>query len=474
MPRPLDSLAWDNRTVRLPPQLYARVAPEPLPAPYLVSFNAAAAALVDLDPAAAADPAFIQTVAGARALPGADPVALRYAGHQFGVYVPQLGDGRALLLGEVVGADGARTEIQLKGSGRTPFSRSGDGRAVLRSTIREYLCSEAMHGLHIPTTRALAIVGSDHPVYRERVEPAAVLVRLASTHIRFGSFEMYAHIAQPGFVRELADFVLAHHLPHLPPGDYGGLLHTAAERTARTVAAWQAVGFTHGVLNTDNMSILGLTLDYGPFAFMETFDPLFVPNHTDSEGRYAYGRQPTIALWNLGCLAHALKEIVPVESARAALASYARVYAAAYEQQFAAKLGFTEWRGEDDQSLLADLFKLLARQRADYPTFFRALSRFDLPAAREQLGTWAERYAERLAVDGRDPAERRAAMDRANPKYVLRTHLAQRAIERAERKDFAEVDRLLAILRDPFAEQPAHDDYAAPGGESHVQLSCSS
>lgn len=486
MPRRIDELIWDPRLTTLSAPFFERVAPEPLSAPYLVSFNAAAAPLLDLEPTAGSDPAFVDAVAGRRVPAGADPVALRYAGHQFGVYVPQLGDGRALLLGEVRGAGGARAEVQLKGSGRTPFSRGGDGRAVLRSTIREYLGSEAMHGLGIPTTRALAIVGSDEAVYREHVETAAVLVRLATSHVRFGSFEMFAHIGKPALVRELADFVIATQLTAVAAGDYAGLLREVVARTARTVAAWQAVGFTHGVLNTDNMSIFGLTLDYGPYSFLEAFDLHHVPNHSDTEGRYAFGRQPTIALWNLGCLAHALLPLMTEEVARAALESYQPAFVAAHEARFQRKLGLATWRGEDDLTLLRGLLRVLGRHRVDYPRFFRLLGAFPEAAATDALralfgdprafDAWAEFYRERIAADGRAPAVRRAEMDRENPKYVLRTHLAQRAIARAEQRDYAEVDRLLAILRDPFAEQPEHDAYAhpAPAGTPEVALSCSS
>jgi uncharacterized protein YdiU (UPF0061 family) len=485
VPRSLDALHFDLRSARLPPQFFARTAPEPLAEPYLVAFNPAAAPLIDLDPAVATDPAFAATIAGARPLPGADPLAMRYAGHQFGIYVPQLGDGRALLLGEVVGAAGESTELQVKGSGRTPFSRGGDGRAVLRSTIREYLGCEAMHGLGIPTTRALAIVGSDQPVRRERLETAAVLVRLASSHVRFGSFEMFAHIRQPGFVRELCDFVIGTQFPALPAGDHAGLFAEAVTRTAHLVAGWQAVGFTHGVLNTDNMSILGLTLDYGPYAFMEAFDPGFTPNHSDSEGRYAFGRQPAVALWNLGCLAYALRELVPEETARTAMARFAPAYGEALAARFRATLGLLTWRGDEDQDLLDDLLRLLAGPRADYPRFFRLLGDVPAPQARDRLALllreptaldpWLERYVDRLERDGRDAAARRADMHRHNPRYVLRTHLAQHAIDRAEQKDFSEIERLLSILRDPFAEQPEHDAYAqpTPGGYAG-ELSCSS
>jgi len=487
--RSLDTLRWESRLLALPEPFYARVAAEALESPYLVSFNPAAAELLGLDPAAAGEADFVRAIAGARPVAGTDPVALRYSGHQFGVYVPQLGDGRALMLGEVVrDGDGLRTEVQLKGSGRTPFSRGGDGRAVLRSTIREYLGSEAMHGLGVPTTRALAVVGSDQRVMREGMETTAVLVRLASSHLRFGSFEMFARIGQPALVRALADFVLATQLPALAPGDYLGLLQHAVTRTARLVAAWQAVGFTHGVMNSDNMSILGLTLDYGPFSFMEGFDMEHVPNHSDHEGRYAFGRQPGVALWNLGCLASALQSLLPPEVARPALASFAATFTSEFEDRFRRKLGLLEWRGEEDEVLLRGLFRVLAAQQVDSPRFFRLLC--DLPEAAaldglralvddaRGLEAWLEFYRERLASEGgaREPAARRAAMQRENPKYVLRGHLAERAIAAAQQREFGEIDRLLAILAAPFDEQPEHAEYAlpAPPGSEPVALSCSS
>ncbi len=490
--RSLDALRWEARLLALPAPFYARVAAEALESPYLVSFNPAAAELLGLDPAAAGEADFVRAIAGARPIAGTDPVALRYSGHQFGVYVPQLGDGRALMLGEVVrDADQLRTEVQLKGSGRTPFSRGGDGRAVLRSTIREYLGSEAMHGLGVPTTRALAVVGSDERVMREGMETTAVLVRLASSHLRFGSFEMFARIGRPELTRTLADFVLATQLPALAPGDYLGLLQHAVTQTARLVAAWQAVGFTHGVMNSDNMSILGLTLDYGPFSFMEGFDMEHVPNHSDHEGRYAFGRQPGVALWNLGCLASALQSLLPPEVARPALASFAATFTSEFEARFLRKLGLADWRGEDDEVLLRGLFRVLAAQQVDYPRFFRLLCDLhtgDAPAALDALRAlmpdprgfeaWVEFYRERLASEGgaRDPAARRAAMQRENPKYVLRGHLAERAIAAAQQREFGEVDRLLGILAAPFDEQPEHAEYAlpAPPGSEPVALSCSS
>lgn len=472
-----------SRFAELPPEFWAKVDPEPLEAPYRVAWSPEVASLLGIDD----DAALTDVLAGRARWPGApQPIATRYAGHQFGVWVRQLGDGRALVLGEVVGADGRVAEVQVKGSGRTPWSRGGDGRAALRSTVREFLASEAMAGLGIPTTRALAIVGSDEPVYRERVEPAAILCRVAPSHVRFGHFEVVAHEGRPDLVQALADHVIAGGELGVAASDYVGMFGAVVARTASLIAAWQGVGFTHGVMNSDNMSILGLTIDYGPYAFVEGFEPQFVPNHSDHAGRYALGRQPAVALWNLGCLAEAILPLIGEDAARAGLQRFGPAFAAAHQVVFAAKLGLARIEGDDDDLLLGGLFRVLAAQRVDWTTFWRALSRFGTPdgdvaiAARFEdprgWDAWAGFYRERLAKDGRDAGERRAAMDRANPRYVLRTHLAQRAIEQAEMRDFSEIEQLRKLLGSPFDEQPEHAAYAEPppAGMGVVELSCSS
>ncbi len=487
--RTLETLDFDNRFAGLPEEFHSRVLPAPIGAPYLVDFNPDAAALIDLDPAEAARPEFVEYFCGRRLLPGSAPIAAVYSGHQFGVYVPRLGDGRALLLGEVRNSRGERWDVQLKGAGPTPYSRMGDGRAVLRSTIREYLCSEAMHGLGIPSTRALCIVGSDAPVYRETVETGATLTRLAPSHVRFGSFEYFAYTGQPAALARLADHVIAQHHPELlerPEAErYPAWFDAVVARSARLVARWQAVGFAHGVLNTDNMSILGLTLDYGPFGFLDAYQPRFVCNHSDSGGRYAFDRQPNIVWWNLAALAQALSGLIATEALRAALEHYAEVYAAAYVEAMAAKLGLRE-PGRDDGGLISDWLALLARFGLDYTNSFRALGRFvpggDNRALRERFpdreafDAWAQRYAARLAAEGSRDAERRTRMERANPKIVLRNYLAQAAIAQAQAGDFAEVARLRELLRDPYTERPGLDAYAAepPDWGRHLELSCSS
>src|SRR5262245_9206548 len=414
---------------------------------------------------------------------------MKYAGHQFGSWVPQLGDGRAILLGEVKNAAGERWDLHLKGAGKTMFSRFGDGRAVLRSSIREYLYGEALHALGVPTTRSLCIVGTDLEVYRESVESGAIIVRMAPSHVRFGSFEVFAHRGQTELVKTLADFVIDQHYAHLKDASdkYPAFLREVVARTARLIAKWQSVGFAHGVLNTDNMSILGLTLDYGPYGFMEDFDPGFICNHSDETGRYAFDQQPRIGYWNLGALAQALMPLITIDEARAAISAFADVFNAHILELMSAKLGLAT-TAEGDQELWTGLLDLLAEDRADYTIFFRALGIFrtgpgeinepirKLSADASQFEVWAERHRDRLRSGGSLDADRRARMDRVNPKYVLRNYLAQVAIEKAERKDFSEVDRLRGVLRMPFDEQPEMEHYAQPAPEwgRRLQVSCSS
>ncbi|MDY7232208.1 protein adenylyltransferase SelO [Hyalangium rubrum] len=485
----LEHLRFDNTYARLPSAFGVRVAPSPLADARLVSVSPEALRLLELEPSEALRPEFVEVMGGARLLPGMAPIAMVYAGHQFGVYVPRLGDGRALLLGEVRTSTGEKWELHLKGAGPTPFSRMGDGRAVLRSTIREYLCGEAMHALGIPTTRALCIIGGSEKVYREEVETGAMLVRLAPSHVRFGTFEYFHHTGQREHVATLADYVLAQHFPHLEgtPDRYARFFEEVAERTARLVAQWQAVGFAHGVLNTDNMSILGLTLDYGPFGFMDEFEPGFICNHSDDFGRYAFDKQPRIALWNLACLAEALMPLITEEEARATLGAFSSRFHAHFLARMREKLGLREAR-DGDAALFEALLARMAEAHVDYTRFFRALGRFDSsPGAgntplrdhfldREGFDTWAEAYRTRLTAEGSVDAERRERMDRANPKYVLRNYLAQTALLRAQEGDFSEVDRLRAVLSRPFEEQPEHEAYAAapPSWGRHLAVSCSS
>jgi uncharacterized protein YdiU (UPF0061 family) len=486
----LTKLSFDNTYARLPDSFRQQVNPTPITDPYLVSFNANAAKLIDLDPSEASTPLFVEAFAGNQLLPGSDPIAQRYAGHQFGVYVPQLGDGRAILLGEVRNARGGKWDLHLKGAGRTAFSRFGDGRAVLRSTIREYLCSEAMHHLGIPTTRALCIVGTDMEVYREHVETGALLLRLAPSHVRFGTFEVFFHREQFDELRTLADYVIEHHFPILigRPERYVQMFAAAVASTADLMARWQAVGFAHGVMNTDNMSILGLTLDYGPFGFMEEFNPGYVCNHSDETGRYAFHNQPQVAYWNLGRLAQALTPLAAKEQLAEVLNTYPETFNDRMQDLMRQKLGL-ERTFDGDARLWMDLLETIHAQKVDYSNFFRALGTFErhLEADNSLLrgmfscprgfDAWSERYRTRLEREEKTDSERRAGMDQVNPRYVLRNYLAQNAITRAETiRDFSEIDRLLELLRNPFADQPGMETYAEPAPDwgKELTISCSS
>ncbi len=488
--RPLETLSFDNSYARLPQTFYAKLNPTPFDVPpYLVSFNPAAAELIDLDPAQAKRPEFAGVFGGSLLVPGMEPLAMLYSGHQFGVYVPQLGDGRAILLGEIRNERGEKWDLHLKGAGLTPFSREGDGRAVLRSTIREYLCCEAMHGLGIPTTRALCIVGSDHKVYREQVETGAIVLRMAPSHVRFGSFEILYYRKQHEQLKVLADFVIAHHYPHLVEAadKYAHFFHEVVERTAKLISQWQAVGWAHGVMNTDNMSILGITLDYGPFGFIDDYDPGLVCNHSDHNGRYAFNQQPYIGLWNLSCLAQALLPLAQKEDLKAALDRYTPLCEEGYMELMRAKLGLIETK-EEDASMIQDLLALMHLQHVDYTSFFRALGLFqagteslnelirDFFLDRESFDQWARRYKDRLRQEGSRDEDRLVRMNRVNPKYVLRNYLAQTAIEKAQKKDFSEIDRLLSLLQNPYSDQSGMDAYAAPPPNwgKHLSVSCSS
>ncbi len=495
--RKLENLQFDNRFARLADAYYSHVTPAPLTRPELVSFNSAAAALLDLDPAEAERPEFAEYFSGDRLLPGAEPIATVYAGHQFGVYVPQLGDGRAILLGEVRNARGESRDVQLKGAGKTPYSRFADGRAVLRSTIREYLCGEAMHALGIPATRALCIVGAEDPVQREAVETAAVLTRLAPTHIRFGHFEYFYYRQQFERLAPLADHVIAGHFPELmaqePAARYRAWLAQIGRRTARLIAQRQAVGFCHGVMNTDNMSIIGLTLDYGPYGFMDAFDAGHICNHSDEGGRYAYNQQPAIAHWNLSRLVQACLPLLAdqteaaVEIGSSLIQDFPAQFDAEFMQLLRTKLGL---RGEQesDLALMERFLGLLQTSHADFTRSFRALAQVaaadEAPCAalrdefadRAAIDAWLVDYRARLRQQHEPDAARAARMNACNPKYVLRNYLVREAIEQAQRKVYSGIAALLDLLRKPFDEQPTRERYAQHPPESarHIEVSCSS
>ncbi len=488
--RTLERLSFDNSYARLPAAFYAKLNPTPFQSPpYQIHANPHAARLIDLDQEECKRPEFAGVFGGSMLAPGMDPLAMLYAGHQFGVYVPQLGDGRAILLGEVKNERGERWDLHLKGAGLTPFSRDGDGRAVLRSTIREYLCCAAMQGLGIPTTQALCLVGSDDKVYREQIETGAMLVRMAPSHVRFGTFEIFYYRKQHEHLKTLADYVIAEHYPHLSGAAdrYARFFTEVVERTAKLIACWQAVGWAHGVMNTDNMSILGLTLDYGPYGFMDDYDAGFICNHSDHNGRYAFNQQPYIGLWNLSCLAQALLPLAEKEALKAGLDAYTPTFEKEYLALMRAKLGLLQERSEDDE-LIHGWLGLLQGSHTDYTIVFRELGTFSSDDGvtneklsehvlnRERFDEWAVRYRDRLRVEESRDGERRARMDRVNPKYVLRNYLAQVAIEKAKQKDFTEIDRLFNLLQNPYADQPGMDAYAAPPPNwgKHLSVSCSS
>ena len=489
----LDDLPLQNTFAALPPSFYTRLQPTPLPAPYLVCASNPAAELIGLDPAEIATQRFVDVFTGNSLLPQSVPLAAVYSGHQFGAWAGQLGDGRAILLGEApsaaAGAAGS-VEVQLKGAGLTPYSRMGDGRAVLRSSIREFLCSEAMAALGIPTSRALCVTGSDYRVMRELPETIAVATRLAPTFVRFGSFEHWFYNDRNAELKILADHVIDRCYPELreAANPYQALLEEVTRRTAQLIAQWQAVGFMHGVMNTDNMSILGITLDYGPFGFMEAFDANHICNHTDRQGRYAYSMQPRIGHWNCYALGQAMLPLVgEVDEVHAALAHYETTYAEKINALLHAKLGLQSEEPED-RELIDAMFAMLQASHADFTLFFRRLGelRIDDPAAdapirdlfidRTGFDAWAVQYRARLKRENSADAARRLAMHAVNPKYVLRNYLAQVAIEKAQNKDFSEIARLLAVLEKPYDEQPEHEAYAAlpPDWAANLEVSCSS
>jgi len=484
----LDELTFDNRFARLGDAFSAHVLPEPIDNPRLVVASPAALALLDLDAASAETEEFAQLFGGHKLWADAEPRAMVYAGHQFGGYTPQLGDGRGLLLGEVYNNAGEHWDLHLKGAGQTPFSRMGDGRAVLRSSIREFLASEALYALNIPSSRAACVIGSDTPVWREKQERAAMVLRLAPSHIRFGHFEYFYYTKRPEQQKQLGEHVLAMHFPECleQPEPYLAMFREIVERNAELIAKWQAYGFCHGVMNTDNMSILGITFDFGPFAFLDDFDAHFICNHSDDQGRYSFSNQVPVGQWNLSALAQALTPFISVEALRETLGLYLPLFQAHYLDLMRRRFGFTTAE-DDDQKLLEDLLQLMQNSGVDYTLFFRRLGEDSPEQAVARLrddfvdikgfDAWGERYIARVARDGyADQEQRRARMHAVNPLYILRNYLAQKAIDAAEQGDYAEVRRLHAVLNKPFEEQPGMEGYAErpPEWGKHLEISCSS
>jgi uncharacterized protein YdiU (UPF0061 family) len=484
----LDELIFDNRFARLGDAFSTTVLPEPIAEPRLVVASEAALALLDLDPSQAQLPLFAELFSGHKLWSEADPRAMVYSGHQFGSYNPRLGDGRGLLLGEIYNDAGEHWDLHLKGAGQTPYSRMGDGRAVLRSSIREFLASEALHALGVPTSRAACVIGSSTPVWRETQERAAIVLRLAQSHVRYGSLEYFYYTKQPEQLKELVDHVLTLHYPQCQeqPEPYLAMFREIVERNAELIAKWQAYGFCHGVMNTDNMSILGITFDFGPFAFLDDFDQHFICNHSDHEGRYSYSNQVPIAQWNLSALAQALTTFISVEALREAIGLFLPLYQTHYLDLMRRRLGLTS--AEDgDEELVGRLLQLMQNSGVDYTLFFRRLG--DEPAADavrklrddfidiKGFDGWAQAYQERIARDGDDTAQaRQTRMHAVNPLYILRNYLAQNAIEAAEKGDYSEVRRLHSVLCNPFTEQPGMSDYARrpPDWGKHLEISCSS
>ena len=480
---PAPRFAFDNSYARLPERFYARLAPTPVAEPRLVKINRGLATELGLDPDALASPDGVEILAGNRIAPGSEPIALAYAGHQFGHFVPQLGDGRAILLGEVVDRAGRRRDIQLKGSGITPFSRSGDGRAALGPVLREYIVSEAMAALGIPTTRSLAAVTTGEKVYRETALPGAVLTRVASSHIRVGTFQFFAARGDLEALRLLADHAIARHDPGAAAAaePYRAFLEGVVARQASLVAQWLLVGFIHGVMNTDNTAIAGETIDYGPCAFMDTYDPATVFSSIDHRGRYAYANQPRIAAWNLARLAEAILPLLADDSEHAVamanevIGTYPALFSQAFVAGLRRKLGlFTEQ--ETDAALAQALLDAMAANHADFTLTFRRMCAaaetadgdaevrelFDKPEAWDE---WAQRWRERLAEEPQTPREHAALMRQVNPAFIPRNHRVEAALAAAiEHNDYGPFEELLLVLSRPYEDQPAFAGYAEPPG----------
>ena len=416
------------------------------------------------------DNELLNICSGEKPLGNESPISTVYAGHQFGYFVPQLGDGRSCLIGEIDGL-----ELSLKGAGTSPFSRGADGRAVLRSSIREYLCSIAMQGLKIPTTRALALVNSSSQVYREHVENAAIVTRVAESHIRFGHFEYFASKGQNENIKKLADFVIKHHMDNLEQGDYLGLFKKVIELTAIMIARWQAQGFSHGVMNTDNMSILGLTIDYGPFSFMETYDPAFICNHSDTQGRYSFERQPSVALWNLQRLASSLESLIQEEQLKDALSSYEKILVQEYSYLMRSKFGLI-LKDEGDNALINNFLELLYTEKKDYHRSMRMLLNQNEDLLGGGFELWLKDYKKRMKKE-ENLSISINLMNECNPKFILRNYLAEVAIREAEDlQKYEEIDILFRLLNRPFDNHQGYESYDSepPDWAKNLELSCSS
>jgi serine/tyrosine/threonine adenylyltransferase len=476
------SFGFENTYARLPEHFYARLDPTPVALPRLIKLNAGLARDLGLDPDALAGPEGVAILAGNRVAHGSEPLAQAYAGHQFGHFVPQLGDGRANLLGEVMGRNGVRYDLQLKGSGPTPFSRAGDGRAAVGPVLREYIVSEAMAAMGVPTTRTLAAVATGEPVFRETTLPGAVLTRVATSHLRVGTFEYFAVRRDVEAIRTLADFAIGRHYPQAAQAEqpYRAFLDAVITRQARLIAQWMLLGFIHGVMNTDNTSISGETIDYGPCAFMEAYDPATVFSSIDRHGRYAYGNQPRIALWNLTRLAEALLPLLEQEtgnqetamsSATEALEAFAPQYDAAYFDGLRRKLGLFTAR-DGDLELVQELLQTMAAGQADFTLTFRRLCDAAegtdsqlraLFANADAYDAWSARWRQRIEAEPVSAEQRGRAMRQANPLFIPRNHLVEAVIQAAvERQDFSPFEDLLEVVLHPYEERPGLERYTLP------------
>jgi len=483
----LADLTFDNRFARLGDAFSTHVLPEPIAEPRVVVVSPAAMALLDLDPREADSEEFAQLFAGHKLWSAAEPRAMVYSGHQFGSYNPRLGDGRGLLLGEAVNEAGQHWDLHLKGAGQTPYSRRGDGRAVLRSSIREFLASEHLHALGIPSSRALCVTASSTPVWREKQERAAMILRLAQSHVRFGHFEYFYYTRQHDQLKQLGEHVLNCHFPAClaQPEPYLAMFREVVERNAELIAHWQAYGFCHGVMNSDNMSILGITFDYGPYAFLDDFDAKHICNHSDDTGRYSFSNQVPIAQWNLAALGQALTPLVEIDALRETLNLFLPLYQAHYLDLMRRRLGVLSSDAGDD-ALVQRLLQLMQGSAVDYTNFFRELGDSAPAQAVARLredftdlagfDAWAADYLLRSQHDGDDQAQRSTRMHAANPKYILRNYLAQHVIDAAEQGDYAPVRELHQVLSRPFDEQPGFERYAQrpPEWGKHLEISCSS
>ena len=476
---------FDNTWFRELTGCYTALNPTPLTGGRLLYHNAPLATSMGLDSELFAGNGH-DVWHGAALLPGMQPLAQVYSGHQFGVWAGQLGDGRGILLGEQRLDDGSKLDWHLKGAGLTPYSRMGDGRAVIRSSVREFLASEALHHLGIPTTRALTLSIGDEPVYRETTERGAMLMRISPSHLRFGHFEHFFYSQQQEKVQQLADYAIRHHWPHLEAeaDRYQQWFTDIVLRTARLIALWQSVGFAHGVMNTDNMSILGLTIDYGPFGFLDDYQPDFICNHSDYQGRYSFENQPMIGLWNLNRLAHALSGLLTTEQLRTALSAYEPELMRVWGERMRAKLGLLTQQSNDNE-ILTDLLALMTQEHSDYTLTFRLLSETQQAESRsplrdefidrEAFDGWYQRYRSRLMDEQVSDTERQAVMKAANPAVILRNYLAQQAIEEAERGEQGALARLHQALQQPFSDETAAEyRQRPPDWGKTLEVSCSS